>query len=437
MFYILDNLFMAITLKPILLKHQRRSDNTYNVKIRVTLNRKSAYIPTEHYIGPKQISKDFKTIKDDFINDELYDDVRRLRLEISRLGARVNSFTVKELAEYLLQRRIPGTIDEIDFIAFSTQKADELMDQGRRSVSFAYKAMVKHLKNYIKKNKLDIKEITVKFLRKYEIYLTSLDNMGSRGIESNLSSMRALFNLAKDEYNDEDTGDIKIVHNPFSRYVIPKSEEPNKRSLTIEQIIKIKNFKHTYTTKYDPKKDIPQSELARDVYMMSFYLVGINSIDLFHLEKIEDGRITYQRSKTKGRRSDKAEISVKLEPEVLPLIEKYRDPAGNKAFCFYHKFTTDRGFNTSINRGLKKIGAAIGIASLEYYSARHSWATIARNDCDITKDDIALCLNHTDPERKTTDKYIKKDWSRIDKSNSKVLQYMREYDTENKIASPK
>lgn len=94
---------MAITLKPIVLKHQRRSDNTYNVKIRVTLNRKSAYIPTEHYIGSKQISKDFRTIKDDFINDELYDDdVRRLRLEISRLGPRVNSLTVKELAEYLL-----------------------------------------------------------------------------------------------------------------------------------------------------------------------------------------------------------------------------------------------------------------------------------------------------------------------------------------------
>ncbi|MDR1202421.1 MAG: hypothetical protein LBL58_12470, partial [Tannerellaceae bacterium] len=37
-------------------------------------------------------------------------------------------------------------------------------------------------------------------------------------------------------------------------------------------------------------------------------------------------RITYNRIKTKNRRADKAEISIKIEPEIKKLIEKYRDP---------------------------------------------------------------------------------------------------------------
>jgi site-specific recombinase XerC len=53
--------------------------------------------------------------------------------------------------------------------------------------------------------------------------------------------------------------------------------------------------------------------------------------------------------------------------------------------------------------------------------ARHSWATIARNDCKINKDDVALCLGHEDSDNKVTDIYIKYDYSIIDGSNRMVI----------------
>ena len=52
---------------------------------------------------------------------------------------------------------------------------------------------------------------------------------------------------------------------------------------------------------------------------------------------------------------------------------------------------------------------------------RHTWATIARNDCRINKDDVALCLGHEDCDNKVTDVYIQYDYSIIDESNRKVL----------------
>jgi len=43
------------TVKIIILKHQRREDNTWNVKIRITHERQSSYIATTHYVGSELI----------------------------------------------------------------------------------------------------------------------------------------------------------------------------------------------------------------------------------------------------------------------------------------------------------------------------------------------------------------------------------------------
>jgi len=56
--------------------------------------------------------------------------------------------------------------------------------------------------------------------------------------------------------------------------------------------------------------------------------------------------------------------------------------------------------------------------------ARHTWATIARNECRINKDDVALCLGHEDSDNKVTDMYIKYDYSIIDESNRKVIDFI-------------
>lgn len=47
-----------------------------------------------------------------------------------------------------------------------------------------------------------------------------------------------------------------------------------------------------------------RQELARDVFMLSFFLVGMNTVDMFNVpySSRKNGRITYQRSKTKDRR---------------------------------------------------------------------------------------------------------------------------------------
>jgi hypothetical protein len=65
---------------------------------------------------------------------------------------------------------------------------------------------------------------------------------------------------------------------------------------------------------------LKRSILAKDIFIMSFYLVGMNCIDLFNLESGEykNERFTYNRTKTENRRADAALISIKIEPEFIP-----------------------------------------------------------------------------------------------------------------------
>lgn len=406
---------MAITLKPTILKHQKRSDGTYNVKIRVTLNRKISYIPTEHYVIAKQLTKDFKDIKDEFIKDELTLELARLRKEISKLGAKVNNYTAKQLAEFLAVKRNPNNRDNsIDFIKFASKKIEDIHNSGR-AIAADYKTTIAYLKSFVKQDSLNIQEISVRFLIEFEEYLRGKEGIGSRGLEKHLGAIRAIFNFARNEYNDEDLGEIRIPHYPFSKYKIPKSDIPEKRSLDIYKILSIMSYEYTIP-KFATILEISRPELARDVYTLSFLLVGMNSADLYHIEKIDKGgRITYNRQKTKDRRQDKAEISIKIPAEALPLIKKYKDPTGKRVFNFYQRYSTHKTFNSNLNKGLKTIGDAVNIDNLDFYSARHSWATIARNDCDVSVDDISLALNHSSvSSSRVTDRYIRKDWTRID-----------------------
>ena len=163
---------------------------------------------------------------------------------------------------------------------------------------------------------------------------------------------------------------------------------------------------------------------ARDVFLLSFGLIGMNSCDLYNAVDYDGERITYKRTKTRSRRADEAKISIKVEPCVRPLVEKYLDHTGKRVFNFYKRYASYQTMNANINRGLKIIGAmaSVNVDDLEFYAARHTWATLARNKANIDKATIHEALNHVDEQMRITDIYIDRDYSQQDAANKKVLE---------------
>lgn len=152
--------------------------------------------------------------------------------------------------------------------------------------------------------------------------------------------------------------------------------------------------------------------------------MGINSADLYNATERTGNTITYNRTKTKARRLDGAKMMVEIPKTILPLVEKYKDPSGKRLFNFYRYYADEGNFNKAINYGLKEIGELLGVYDLEYYAARHSWATIALNKVGIDKYTVHAALNHVDEAMKVTDIYIERDFMNENKANAKVVKYV-------------
>lgn len=152
--------------------------------------------------------------------------------------------------------------------------------------------------------------------------------------------------------------------------------------------------------------------------------MGINSVDLYNATELKGNKLVCCRTKTKDRRLDKAKMEVDVPNMVLPIIEKYRDATGQRLFKFYRDYKDHKAFNKAINKGLKEIGDQLQIEDLEYYAARHSWATIALNKCKIDKYTVHAALNHVDESMRVTDIYIERDFVNENKANQKVVKYV-------------
>lgn len=418
------------TVKEIVLKEKKREDGTWNLKVRITHNRKTAYISTSHYLTSKQLRKDF-TVKDPFIEDLISPVLSDYRKKISSLGSSINTMNAKDIADFLKKDSETKTVD---FITFSEEYIADLKSKGKNGSAKNMKRVVYGLIDFFGTRSIAASDITSSQLFNIEKYLRSTRTMkrnvrnggememkrsGSTnaGVHTFMRDLRLLFNAARGKYNDEDTGCILIPHYPFRKYKIVEAPAPIKRNLTIHQILYIRDFEISFEGRM---------QMARDLFMLSFYLCGMNAVDLYKADELKNGRINYNRSKTEGRRKDRAFISIKVPKESYPLIDKY---FGNLS----KKYAVNAGLVRGISYGLNKLTEAINDyykikifdSAIEFYMARHSFANFARNTCRFSKDDVALALNHIDLSRRTTDIYISSDWSIVDEVQSGVLALLK------------
>ena len=237
-----------------------------------------------------------------------------------------------------------------------------------------------------------------------------------------LGGLRHLYKEAQKKYNDYERGLFLIPSSPFDNFNVPKQEATRKRAVTASVIKKIWMLPYKEIRK--GHKATCRYNLAKDCFIMSFCLMGMNSVDLYNATEIDEGTIIYYRTKTKDRRLDNARMEVTVPQMIQPLIEKYKDKTGKRLFNFYQYYADEKSFNRSINIGLKEIGSILGVDDLEYYAARHSWATIALNKVGIDKYTVHAALNHVDESMKVTDIYIERDFVNENKANAKVVRYV-------------
>ena len=405
------------TFKAEVYAHQKKKDGTYNIKIRVTHNGEKRYLATPYFIYKEDITQKTFKIKNQHYIDLTDEMIRTYRKRLDRWGERQTSMTMEQIIRIITTDNENEKFD-LDIAAYTWKEIKRMKEAGHGGNADTYICAVRSLVKFVGREKVMLSEITAKFLQNWADWINKQPNVTRGYVTHNyLNRMRAIYNRAKKEFNDEDAGVIRIPYSPFSHIDFPKLPATRKRALTVEQIQAIATLE--YTKILQPGTN--RFNFAKDVFLLSFGLIGMNAIDLYNCTDYRNGRITYQRIKTKERRIDKAEISIKVEPEYQALVDKYRDPTGKRVFRFYTMYADVNTFSTALNKGLKKVGKLVGVDDLEFYAARHSWATIALNDAGVDKYTVHTSLNHVDDSMRVTDIYIKKSWDPIDQANRKVI----------------
>ena len=418
-----------LTIRVEIKKQEQKLDGTYNVKLRFTLDRKVKRLSTSLFVTNKDLSKDLKIKQTSPVKQEVDSLIRSYQEKCAKLQIELNHYTLDEVMDYLDGERQKQ--QTIDFIKFSREWIASATIKGVSNYTSALNALIR----FIGKEKLDVNLITLDFLEKFKVFLNKereerakkLIAQGKR-VPSNRSlslylvSIKKLFNEAKKKYNKKDKNLILIPNSPFEDFTIPKQEATRKRAIPADIIKKV--WKLPYKDMKKGYKATCRYNLAKDCFILSFCLMGINSADLYNATEMNGNTITYYRTKTKARRLDNAKMMVDIPAIVLPLIEKYKDKTGKRLFNFYQYYCDEKCFNKAINYGLKEIGAILEVDDLEYYAARHSWATIALNKVGIDKYIVHAALNHIDDSMKVTDIYIERDFVNENRANAKVVRYV-------------
>ena len=418
-----------LTIKAEIKKSELKVDGTYNVKIRFTLDRKVKRLSTNLFITSKDLTKSLKFKEDTSIKRAIDGLVLYYREQCFKLQLDQNHYSLDEIIEFLNGEQEKQ--QTIDFIKFSREWIASTTIKGAPNYTTAINALVR----FVGKEELDINLITLDFLESFKAFLNKereirtkrLMQQGKR-IPSNRSlslyliSIKKLFNEAKKKYNKKEKNLILIPNSPFMELEIPKQEATRKRAISADIIKKV--WKLPYKDMKKGYKATCRYNLAKDCFILSFCLMGMNSADLYNATEMKGNTITYNRTKTKDRRLDKAQMKVDIPKLAQPLIEKYKDETGKRLFNFYQYYVDEKGFNKAINYGLKEIGTLLEIDDLEYYAARHSWATIALNKVGIDKYTVHAALNHVDETMRVTDIYIERDFANENRANAKVVKYV-------------
>lgn len=293
-----------------------------------------------------------------------------------------------------------------NFLPFFHRCLDAKPNEGYKS-SLNY--TISKIKEYCgeKADMLSFDDINLKWLNDFDTWLVS-QNLKKNSRNIHFKNIRTVFNRAIDE-------EVTTKY-PFRRFKI-RPEATRKRSMPVNELRKL------FTCEVEPYQ-----EIYRDMFKLIFMLCGINCVDLYNLKSItSDGRVEYRRAKTKRL------YSIKVEPEAMEIINKYR---GEKnLLCLADRWSSHKDFTKWINSALKKIGEMRIVGrggkkeikpfwpDISSYWARHSFATIAYNDCGISKDIISQALGHNSGTS-ITEVYLDKNQSLVDKANRKLLDYV-------------
>lgn len=331
--------------------------------------------------------------------------ILQLQSIIKTLETSGNKYSVDDIVQ---QYRTSG--NHLFMLAFMQEQIDCLHRCKRYGTAKNYEHTLHSFAKFLGGD-IPVAAISEQLIDNYNAFLVQ------RGIVRNSTSfymriLRAVYNKAVRRHNIGQSDPFRNVYTGIDR--------TRKRAIDEKLIAEL------------CKLDLPSgssAELARDIFIFSYCTRGMAFVDIAYLKKtnIKDGAIHYARQKT-GQL-----LSVKIEQNIRQILDRYADCTKDAPYIFPILTSTDtyesyHQYRTAINlynRQLKELSKMLSAdCRLTSYTARHSWATVARkHHAPISV--ISAGLGHT--SEKTTQIYLTSlENSAIDMVNHYIISKLNE-----------
>lgn len=276
------------------------------------------------------------------------------------------------LSAYRGHRRCPS------FNGYARKQIARCLAMNSVRISDAYSSSIRRFNTFCGNSEMLIDQVGPEVMEDFQRWLHD-KGICRNTISFYMRNLRAIYNRAVREGYTPD-------RRPFAN-VFTGVERTRKRALSHQYLKKIKNL---------DLSGVPHLCRVRDLFMLSFYCMGISFVDLAFLKKsdISGNRISYRRAKTCQT------ISFTVTSKIRSIMKKYAAaPDSEFLLNIIEDYQGDcrRQYLSAINlinRHLKKIGRMAGIPeNLTSYVARHSWASLAKSK-NISLSVISDALGH-------------------------------------------
>lgn len=334
------------TLKTIIVPARQLRNGKHKIRIAVGHKQKTQYIVTRFQVDNLDQFKEGKVVgRSDatMINHKLLNLLNSYYDILDSINP--DNFTCSQLKKHLESNlKSKGiTISQAAYIHIETIKKESTKELYQRTKRYFIQAC----------GDIPLEMITPATIEDFDNYLQNKRNNSSTSRAMHLRQLRSFINRQVKK------GSVTYALNPFYNFQMPESQD-RELDITVDELKLIRDSQFT-------EKPL---RMARDLFMLSYYLGGINLIDLLNIDFRKATTIDYVREKSRLTKRGEKRVSLTIPSEAKPIIKTWIGTNGNLNFGYNYQYPYFRNY---VTKQIKRLAKKLGINKrVVYYSARKS-----------------------------------------------------------------
>jgi site-specific recombinase XerD len=396
------------TIKLAVLRHTRAKDGSYKIRIAIGHQSETSYIVTKYRVNslsnfrngvvtgqPDAPSINIKLRK--LLNQ--YDE----RLERIPNPSDYDCTQLRDMLENMSDHQETTTLG-----ALGAQFCEQLRAEGRASYAHIIEY---HLRYFLEFTHGDIflNQITTQLIDDFSRHVRS--NGASPSYEAiRLVTIRTLVNRAIK---------LQLVRYDVHPFLYWKKRNSDARDIDISV-----NDMRTLSQHKSKYKGIRR---AVDMFMLSYYLGGMNLMDIlsYDFRGYQSKPLSYIRQKTRNKKTSNRTIQFSIISEAYPIIERYMDIKTGKIDL--HNRGKYEWMLSSIDRSLKTVSAQLNLECgnrITFYSARKSFVQHGF-ELGIPLEVLEYCIGQSMKTNRPIFNYVKIMSRHADEAICKIVEQIR------------